>query len=243
MIERALGAGIKPFSLLIEECWREQSEPLIERVLADDARTAVFIASRAQMRELTGLERTRGAPRRVPTARSAPRGRSARTCGARRRSRERDEPHQHRRDLPLRGGSRHRRGAHHPVVPRPLLPPRGARVDGNRVPGAVDAHRKRSRLTAEGMPLLRAHGFTHLRARPFRQFHPPAGRAPERMRAARARAGHRRRRPGNANHRGVRLHRAHSDGARRGLAQRGRRERRGVLGASGATLTRPGDEG
>ena len=61
VIERALGAGIKPFSLLIEECWREQSEPLIERVLADDARTAVFIASRAQMRELTGFERTRGA--------------------------------------------------------------------------------------------------------------------------------------------------------------------------------------
>ena len=61
VIERAISAGIKPFSLLVEERWREQTEPLIERLLEEDESLPVFVAGRDQMLELTGFERTRGA--------------------------------------------------------------------------------------------------------------------------------------------------------------------------------------
>lgn len=61
VIERALGAGLKPFAVLVEDCWLNQTEPLAARLLADDEALPVFLATREQMRELTGLERTRGA--------------------------------------------------------------------------------------------------------------------------------------------------------------------------------------
>ena len=61
VIERALAAGIKPFALLVEECWHAASAALIERLLAADPSLPVFIAPRSQMHELTGFERTRGA--------------------------------------------------------------------------------------------------------------------------------------------------------------------------------------
>ncbi len=61
MIERALGAGIEPFAVLVERCWLTQTEPLIERLIEADATLPVFVATREQMRALTGFERTRGA--------------------------------------------------------------------------------------------------------------------------------------------------------------------------------------
>lgn len=61
VIERALGAGIEPFAVLVEQRWLTQTEPLIERLLEADATLPVFVATRDQMRALTGFERTRGA--------------------------------------------------------------------------------------------------------------------------------------------------------------------------------------
>lgn len=61
VIERALGAGIEPFAVLVERCWITQTEPLIERLIEADATLPVFVATRDQMRALTGFERTRGA--------------------------------------------------------------------------------------------------------------------------------------------------------------------------------------
>ena len=61
VIERALGAGIEPFAVLVERCWLTQTEPLIERLIEADATLPVFVATREQMRALTGFERTRGA--------------------------------------------------------------------------------------------------------------------------------------------------------------------------------------
>lgn len=61
VIERALGAGIEPFAVLVEQRWLTQTEPLIERLLEADATLPVFVATREQMRALTGFERTRGA--------------------------------------------------------------------------------------------------------------------------------------------------------------------------------------
>ena len=61
VIERALGAGIEPFAVLVERCWLTQTEPLIERLIEADATLPVFFATREQMRALTGFERTRGA--------------------------------------------------------------------------------------------------------------------------------------------------------------------------------------
>lgn len=61
VIERALGAGIEPFAVLVERCWLTQTEPLIERLIEADATLPVFVATRKQMRALTGFERTRGA--------------------------------------------------------------------------------------------------------------------------------------------------------------------------------------
>lgn len=60
VIERALAAGIIPFALLIEQHWLSAARPLTERLLEDNPRLPIFTATRAQVRELTGLECTRG---------------------------------------------------------------------------------------------------------------------------------------------------------------------------------------
>lgn len=56
VIERAMAAGLAPFALLVEECWEAQAAPLVERI----ADAPIFLATRAQVKELTGFERTRG---------------------------------------------------------------------------------------------------------------------------------------------------------------------------------------
>ena len=61
VIERAMAAGIRPVSLLVEQRWAAHEQALIEKILAYDADTPVFIASVEQFRELTGYEVVRGA--------------------------------------------------------------------------------------------------------------------------------------------------------------------------------------
>ena len=57
VIERAMAAGLAPFALLVEECWEEQAAALMAQLPAE---TSVFIATHAQVKALTGFERTRG---------------------------------------------------------------------------------------------------------------------------------------------------------------------------------------
>ncbi len=60
VIDRAMDAGLAPFALLTEERWAEPSARLFERIGEAEPGTPLFIASREQVRELTGYERTRG---------------------------------------------------------------------------------------------------------------------------------------------------------------------------------------
>lgn len=60
VIERALNSECTCFALFVERCWLEQSTELIERLLADDENTPVFIASAEQRKAITGYQTTRG---------------------------------------------------------------------------------------------------------------------------------------------------------------------------------------
>lgn len=65
VIERAMAAGLEPFALLVEECWEAQAALLIQRIEAMGVQLPalqipIFIATRAQVKALTGFERTRG---------------------------------------------------------------------------------------------------------------------------------------------------------------------------------------
>lgn len=59
--ERALAAGVRMTSLFLEECWLDQTMPLINRVLADNPELPVLVATREQFHTVTGYEVTRGA--------------------------------------------------------------------------------------------------------------------------------------------------------------------------------------
>ena len=61
VVERALAAGVRPVSVFLEECWFDQTRPLIERLLANDPALPAFVATREQFHALTGYEVTRGA--------------------------------------------------------------------------------------------------------------------------------------------------------------------------------------
>lgn len=61
VIERALDAGVSLRSLFLEECWLEQTTPLIERLERDGIDAPVLVATREQFRAVTGYETTRGA--------------------------------------------------------------------------------------------------------------------------------------------------------------------------------------
>ncbi len=61
VIERALTAGVRMSSLFLEECWLDQTMPLIERLLASDPELPVLVATREQFHAVTGYEVTRGA--------------------------------------------------------------------------------------------------------------------------------------------------------------------------------------
>ena len=61
VIERALDAGLRPVSVLVDERWLEHDRAILERIdrMWPDCR--MFLASVAQFRELTGYEVVRGA--------------------------------------------------------------------------------------------------------------------------------------------------------------------------------------
>lgn len=61
VIERALDAGIRPLSLLVDERWLEHDRAIIERVQATGPDVPVFLATPEQHRALTGYEVVRGA--------------------------------------------------------------------------------------------------------------------------------------------------------------------------------------
>ena len=61
MIERALDAGIRPLSLLVDERWLEHDRVIVGRVEAEHPGTPVFLATPDQHHALTGYEVVRGA--------------------------------------------------------------------------------------------------------------------------------------------------------------------------------------
>lgn len=61
VIERALDAGVRPESVLVDERWLEHDRPIIERVQAANPNAPVFFATERQFREITGYEVVRGA--------------------------------------------------------------------------------------------------------------------------------------------------------------------------------------
>ncbi len=61
VIERALDAGIRPASVLVDERWFEHDRSIIERVQAANPSAPVFFATERQFREITGYEVVRGA--------------------------------------------------------------------------------------------------------------------------------------------------------------------------------------
>ncbi len=62
VIERALAAGMMPLSLLMEAKWLPSMKPIIDETAARWGEDVpVFVAPRAELRNLTGFELTRGA--------------------------------------------------------------------------------------------------------------------------------------------------------------------------------------
>jgi len=61
VIERALDAGVRPVSVLVDERWLVHDRAIIERVQAANPEAPVFFATAQQFREITGYEVVRGA--------------------------------------------------------------------------------------------------------------------------------------------------------------------------------------
>ncbi len=61
VIERALDAGVRPLSLLVDDRWLEHDRAIVERVQAVHPEAPVFLVTSEQHRELTGYEVVRGA--------------------------------------------------------------------------------------------------------------------------------------------------------------------------------------
>ena len=61
VVERALDAGVKPVSMLVEERWLQHDRAIVERVQASYPEAPVFLASVEQFHALTGYEVVRGA--------------------------------------------------------------------------------------------------------------------------------------------------------------------------------------
>lgn len=60
VIDRALDAGLVPYSLFVEQRWIKQSEDLLQRMESLNPGAPLFIATHQQMHDLTGYEITRG---------------------------------------------------------------------------------------------------------------------------------------------------------------------------------------
>ncbi len=61
VIERALDAGVRPVSVLVEERWLEHDRAIIGRIEREWPDCRIFLASVPQFRELTGYKVVRGA--------------------------------------------------------------------------------------------------------------------------------------------------------------------------------------
>lgn len=61
VVERALDAGVKPLSVLVDRRWLEHDRALIERIGSEVPEAPVFLATPEQFRSLTGYEVVRGA--------------------------------------------------------------------------------------------------------------------------------------------------------------------------------------
>lgn len=74
VIERALDAGVRPVSALVDDRWLEHDRTIIDRLVAAEPDAPVFHATPQQFRDITGYEVVRGAlacferpaPRTVP---------------------------------------------------------------------------------------------------------------------------------------------------------------------------------
>ena len=109
VITRALAAGHVPRSVLLQEKWLADVEPL----LVDFPDVPVFVGEAKLLEQLTGYHLHRGALAAMhrpenPSVRRPPEGRPAR-----RHPRGHRRPHQRRRHLPLVGRPRRRRRARH----------------------------------------------------------------------------------------------------------------------------------
>ena len=61
VIERALDAGVRPASVLVDERWLEHDRAIIERIVEARPDVPVFLATQHQFRQITGYEVVRGA--------------------------------------------------------------------------------------------------------------------------------------------------------------------------------------
>ena len=59
--ERALDAGVRPVSVLVNARWRAHDRDLLERIEREAPDTPIFLATPSQFKELTGYEVVRGA--------------------------------------------------------------------------------------------------------------------------------------------------------------------------------------
>ncbi len=147
VIDRALDAGYKPVSLLME---RKQITGPAAGILSRCGDAPVYTADREMLAELTGFELTRGvlcafhrpAPRLVEELCKTPAGWP---CW---RASWTPPMWGH---LPLGGGAEHGRCPHQPFLLRPALPPRRPRQHGYGVSGTLGAvGRDPGRLAGEG---------------------------------------------------------------------------------------------
>ena len=60
VIERALAAGVRPYSMFVEDRWLSQSEGLVAAMEAARPGLPVFRVTHAQMQQVTGFQITRG---------------------------------------------------------------------------------------------------------------------------------------------------------------------------------------
>ena len=61
VIERALDAGVRPMSLLVDERWLAHDREIVDRVQAEYPEAPVYLATAEQHHQLTGYEVVRGA--------------------------------------------------------------------------------------------------------------------------------------------------------------------------------------
>ena len=61
VIERALDAGVRPLSLLVDEHWYEHDRETVERIERADPDTPVFLVSPERFSDITGYQVVRGA--------------------------------------------------------------------------------------------------------------------------------------------------------------------------------------